>query len=350
MPHPGAGRQAPYPHDVMKPRLSLVTLAVDDLERSVRFYRDGLGLPTEGIVGSEFEHGAVAFFDLQPGLRLALWPRRSLSHDSGLPVGQPGTTDFCLAHNVASKAEVDAVMNQAGAAGAVIAKPARDTFWGGYAGYFQDPDGHLWEVAWNPQALPDDDRAARAIGSDQPSRTTMPEEILKFWFEELSPKQWWGKDAAIDALIADRFADLLAAAARCELYEWRANPRGRLAEVIVLDQFPRHVHRDTPLSFACDPLALALAQEAVADGADDALAPVERVFLYLPYMHSESPKIQQVSVALYEKNGLPENLDFAIRHKAIVDRFGRYPHRNRILGRPSTDEEVAFLKEPGSGF
>jgi hypothetical protein len=138
----------------MKPRITLITLAVDDLDRSVRFYRDGLGLPTAGIVGTEFEHGAVAFFDLHGGLRLALWPRKSLAADSGLPVSRASPTDFCLAHNVASKSEVDAVMAQALATGAVIVKEARATFWGGYAGYFQDPDQHLWEVAWNPQMLP----------------------------------------------------------------------------------------------------------------------------------------------------------------------------------------------------
>jgi uncharacterized protein len=138
----------------VKPRITLITLAVDDLERAVRFYRDGLGLKTEGIVGQEFEHGAVAFFDLQLGLRLALWPRQSLAHDSGLPVGKPSATEFCLAHNVASKAEVDEVMAQAGTAGALIVKPAHDTFWGGYSGYFQDPDQHLWEVTWNPQMIP----------------------------------------------------------------------------------------------------------------------------------------------------------------------------------------------------
>jgi catechol 2,3-dioxygenase-like lactoylglutathione lyase family enzyme len=132
----------------------LITLAVDDLDTAVRFYRDGLGLKTEGIIGQEFEHGAVAFFEMQPGLRLALWPRQSLAHDSGLSVGKPSATEFCLAHNVASKAEVDAVMSEAGSAGALIVKPAQDTFYGGYAGYFQDPDQHLWEVAWNPQMLP----------------------------------------------------------------------------------------------------------------------------------------------------------------------------------------------------
>ncbi len=140
----------------MRPRITVITVGVDDLERALRFYRDGLGLPTQGIVGTEFENGAVAFFDLAQGLRLALWPRTSLSHDSGLALGGPSPTDFTLGHNVASRGEVDAVMEQAKAAGAVIVKPARDTFWGGYAGYFQDPDGHLWEVAWNPQ-LPVED-------------------------------------------------------------------------------------------------------------------------------------------------------------------------------------------------
>jgi catechol 2,3-dioxygenase-like lactoylglutathione lyase family enzyme len=140
----------------MKPRLTVITIAVDDLERSLRFYRDGLHLPTEGIIGEQFEHGAVAFFDLQPGLKLAAWPRTSLAADSGLPLGKPSATELSLGHNVSSKTEVDATMAEAKAAGAVIVKPAQDTFWGGYAGYFQDPDGHLWEVVWNPQSLPQD--------------------------------------------------------------------------------------------------------------------------------------------------------------------------------------------------
>ena len=135
----------------MTPRITVITLGVDDLERSLRFYRDGLGLKTEGIIGKEFEHGAVAFFDLQAGLRLALWPRKSLSHDSGVPESTPSATDMSLGHNVSSKAEADAVMAQAQSAGAAIVKPAHETFWGGYAGYFQDPDQHLWEVVWNPQ-------------------------------------------------------------------------------------------------------------------------------------------------------------------------------------------------------
>ena len=134
----------------MKPRITLITLGVDDLQRAVRFYRDGLGLKTDGIVGTGFEHGAVAFFDLQAGLKLALWPKKSIAHDTGIPVGSPDATDFTIGHNVSSKVEVDAVMEQAKRAGAVVVKPAHDTFWGGYAGYFQDPDGHLWEVAWNP--------------------------------------------------------------------------------------------------------------------------------------------------------------------------------------------------------
>ncbi|HTN42770.1 MAG TPA: VOC family protein [Nitrospiria bacterium] len=135
----------------MKPRITVITIGVDDLERSLRFYRDGMGLPTEGIVGTEFEHGAVVFFELQSGVKLALWPRKSLSHDAGIPAGLPSPTEFTLGHNVSSKKEVDAVMEQARRAGAVIVKPAHDTFYGGYAGYFEDPDRHLWEVAWNPQ-------------------------------------------------------------------------------------------------------------------------------------------------------------------------------------------------------
>ena len=134
----------------MKPRLTVLTLGVDDLERAVAFYRDGLGFPTEGIVGRELEHGAVAFFELESGLKLALWPRSSLAHDSGLSPGSRSGTELTLGHNVGSSAEVDAVMADASRAGARIVKAAQKTFWGGYSGYFQDPDGHLWEVVWNP--------------------------------------------------------------------------------------------------------------------------------------------------------------------------------------------------------
>jgi tRNA-Thr(GGU) m(6)t(6)A37 methyltransferase TsaA len=135
----------------MKPRITMVTLGVDDLDRAVRFYRDGLGLPTRGIVGDELEHGAVAFFDLEGGSKLAVWPRRSLAHDAGIPQTPRSPSELSIAHNVGSRHEVDEVMAQAGRAGARIVKPAGETLWGGYAGYFQDPDDHLWEVAWNPQ-------------------------------------------------------------------------------------------------------------------------------------------------------------------------------------------------------
>jgi catechol 2,3-dioxygenase-like lactoylglutathione lyase family enzyme len=135
----------------MKPRITVITLGVNDLEQSLRFYRDGLGFPTEGIVGKEFEHGAVVFIQLDAGLRLALWPRKSIAHDSGLHEGPASATEFTLGHNVASRTEDDAVMALARDAGATIVKAAHETFYGGYAGYFKDPDGHLWEVAWNPQ-------------------------------------------------------------------------------------------------------------------------------------------------------------------------------------------------------
>ena len=138
----------------MFPRVSVLTIGVDDLDRALRFYRDGLGLSTDGVIGRDLEFGAVAFFPLQSGLQLALWPRKSIAHDCGLEVTAPSPTEVTLGHNVSSKAEVEAVMRQAAAAGAVIVKPAQDTFWGGYAGYFLDPDRHLWEVVWNPHLLP----------------------------------------------------------------------------------------------------------------------------------------------------------------------------------------------------
>jgi uncharacterized protein len=139
----------------MQPRITMLTLGVDDLERAVKFYRDGLGLPTEGIVGTEFENGAVAFFDLE-GLKLALFSRRDLAIDAGVAVTPPSVSEFSFGHNVRTREEVDQVMRQAAAAGAQVVKPACTTFWGGYAGYFQDPDGHLWEIAWNPALLPKD--------------------------------------------------------------------------------------------------------------------------------------------------------------------------------------------------
>lgn len=173
--------------------------------------------------------------------------------------------------------------------------------------------------------------------------------ILQFWFTEIQPAQHWKKDPAFDQLIAERFGDIHAQAARCELFNWRATPEGRLAEIIVLDQFSRNIYRDQPGAFAQDPLALALAQEAVALGADQALPPAQRGFLYMPYMHSESLLIHDQALPLFESlnNG---QLDFEIKHRDIIVRFGRYPHRNAILGRESTPEELAFLKQPGSSF
>jgi catechol 2,3-dioxygenase-like lactoylglutathione lyase family enzyme len=138
----------------MKPRITVITLGVNNLEKSFLFYRNGLGLPTEGIVGEEFEHGAAAFFDLQSGLKLAIWNRKDIAHEAKVPLAESSPTEFTLGHNVNSKTEVDHVMEQAKRAGATITDPAHDTFWGGYSGHFQDPDGHLWEVVWNPQWQP----------------------------------------------------------------------------------------------------------------------------------------------------------------------------------------------------
>ncbi|KFN50472.1 DUF924 family protein [Arenimonas composti] len=175
-------------------------------------------------------------------------------------------------------------------------------------------------------------------------------EVLRFWFEESSPAQWFAVDPAFDAAIGERFAATLAAAARGELADWRTTPRGRLAEVIVLDQFSRNLGRGTPAAFANDVVALVLAQEAVAGGALAALSPQERAFLLMPYMHSESPRIHETAERLFGEHTPPVNLDFERRHRAIVDRFGRYPHRNAILGRESTPGELEFLQTPGSSF
>lgn len=177
-----------------------------------------------------------------------------------------------------------------------------------------------------------------------------PQDILDFWFEQTPSEKWWKVDPAFDAAIRERFLGLLNQAAAGELHAWRSNGRGRLAEVIVLDQFPRNIHRGSAAAFACDPVALVLAQEAVAAGALAELTPTECSFLLLPYMHSESPRIHEVAEDLYREHAPPTNLDFELRHKAIVDRFGRYPHRNKILGRESTPEEIEFLKQPGSSF
>lgn len=179
---------------------------------------------------------------------------------------------------------------------------------------------------------------------------TGPEAVLGFWFQTLEPAAWWRRDAALDAEIAHRFGALHERACRCELYAWRRSAAGRLAEVIVLDQFSRNLYRDQARAFAQDGLALALAQTAVATGADAALPAGQRSFLYMPYMHSESQLIHQQALVLFTANGIAESLDYERRHLAILERFGRYPHRNAALGRQSTPAEIAFLHEPDAGF
>lgn len=176
------------------------------------------------------------------------------------------------------------------------------------------------------------------------------DEVIRFWFQELEEKDWWKKDTELDEHIAKRFMNTHEAARACELHTWRSTAIGRLAEIIVLDQFSRNIHRDSALAFANDPLALALAQEAIDRNADNPLNPVQRSFLYMPFMHSESPAIHEWALELFAKNGIQNNLDFEIKHKAIIDRFGRYPHRNHLLGRISTAAELAFLKQSGSSF
>ena len=176
------------------------------------------------------------------------------------------------------------------------------------------------------------------------------DEIIGFWFGEIEPAQWYAQSDALDATIAARFGALHAAAAACELFGWRQSPEGRLAEIIILDQFSRNMFRGTAAAFANDALALALAQEAVRAGTDTALPAMQRAFLYLPYMHSESATIHTVAMALFDTPGMENNLDFERQHKAIIDRFGRYPHRNAVLGRTSSGEELEFLATTGSSF
>lgn len=177
-----------------------------------------------------------------------------------------------------------------------------------------------------------------------------PHQVLDFWFETLTPKEWFRKDADLDRTIAERFGGTLAAAAQCECWQWRETPAGRLAEIIVLDQFSRNVHRDTPGAFAQDPLALALAQETIAAGDDARLPTPQRIFVYMPFMHSESLAIHDRAIGLFDQPGMEEQVRFEQRHREIIERFGRYPHRNAILGRKSTPEEIAFLRQPGSSF
>lgn len=178
----------------------------------------------------------------------------------------------------------------------------------------------------------------------------LPTDILQFWFEQIDRALWFKKDAGFDQLLRGRFGALHTQASLGELNHWRDTPQGRLAEIIVLDQFSRNLYRDNAKAFAQDGMALVLAQEAVHSGADAVLSAQERVFLYMPYMHSESLQIHTKAVELFTRLGIQGNLDFELKHKAIIERFGRYPHRNKILGRQSTPEEMAFLAEPGSTF
>ncbi len=179
--------------------------------------------------------------------------------------------------------------------------------------------------------------------------TTYPD-IINFWFEKIEPASWWKKDEAFDQEIRERFTDVYQQAAQGELFEWRQDALGWLAEIIVLDQFPRNMFRDSAQAFATDTLAVILTQEAVANQVDKELTATQKSFLYMPLMHSESALIHETAMDLFDQPGLESNLDFEKKHKAIIDRFGRYPHRNDVLGRVSTEEEVVFLKGPESSF
>lgn len=178
----------------------------------------------------------------------------------------------------------------------------------------------------------------------------MHNEVLSFWFEEIEPRMWWVADPDFDRQIEARFLPVMRQAVQGELFPWRREPKGRLAEIIVLDQFSRNVFRNTPAAFAQDPAALFLAQEAVAAGAQESLSSMQCGFLLMPYMHSESKQIHVIAETLYRQWAPPNSYQFELKHKAIIDRFGRYPHRNQILGRVSTAEELEFLKQPGSSF
>jgi len=208
------------------------------------------------------------------------------------------------------------------------------------------------------QAKPRDEHPKKPRKASPKSRTrptsgeivTDANLIIEFWFNEIKPQSWWNKDPAFDQLIYDRFSMTHLAANQCELYSWRQTSLGRLAEIIVLDQFSRNMYRDTPSAFACDPLALTLAQEAVHRDIHKELASSQQMFLLMPYMHSESKAIHEIAVDLFNIPGLEGNYEFELKHKAIIDRFGRYPHRNKILGRSTTEAERLFLEEPDSSF
>ena len=175
-------------------------------------------------------------------------------------------------------------------------------------------------------------------------------QVLDFWFDPENKEFWFSKSDEFDLELEEKFGHTLQQAMQCELWTWRETAEGRLAEIFVLDQFSRNLFRDHPASFAQDPLALSLAQEAVRLGLDQQLAPDQRCFMYMPFMHSESKIIHAQALQLFEALGNPINLGFELKHKTIIDRFGRYPHRNQILERESTPEEVEFLTQPNSSF
>jgi uncharacterized protein (DUF924 family) len=180
--------------------------------------------------------------------------------------------------------------------------------------------------------------------------TATAKDVIQFWFEEISPKQRFKKDEEFDALILERFKSVHKRASQGLLYAWRDHPLDALAEIIVLDQFSRNMYRDKPKAFAQDTLALVLAQEAIRRKLDTELQASQKAFLYMPFMHSESAEIHDIAVFLFDQPGLEDNYNFELKHKAIIDRFGRYPHRNEILKRKSTPEELEFLSQPGSSF
>lgn len=174
--------------------------------------------------------------------------------------------------------------------------------------------------------------------------------ILQFWFNELKQKDWFDADTKLDNLIRERFLDIYQKASAGELYTWRETDEGRLAEIIILDQFSRNIFRGHKKAYATDDMALVLAQEAIANEADKSLSPEHKAFMYMPFMHSESKAIHEIAVKLFSQPGLESNLDYEMKHKSIIDRFGKFPHRNKILDRESSMAEIEFLKEPGSSF
>lgn len=188
------------------------------------------------------------------------------------------------------------------------------------------------------------------ITGQQTERSMNWETILHFWFQTLTPEQWFQANPQLDQLICNRFETLHTRAAQGELFQWREQPQGRLAEIIILDQFSRNIYRGLPQAFAQDTMALVLAQETIEQKLHHNFTIQQKMFLYMPYMHSESANIHEKAVQLFSEPGLEYNLDYEYQHKKIIDRFGRYPHRNQILGRKSTKEELAFLQEPNSSF